>query len=298
MTPQQDAPLRAILLMVTAVGIWAMHDAAAKWYASFYPIFVILFWRSQFGLLPVLLLARRYGGIQRLSPRLVLLCLLRGSLGFCAFTSFVFALPLMPLADAIAVGMAAPIFITAASALVLKEHVGIHRWGAVLVGFAAVVFIVRPGGQIPLDGAALLIMSNLFYTASMMLTRTLGRTVSTATLSFYTACAFCLFSAIGVVFVWVTPSWTDMAIFAVVGIMAGLAQFAMTAAFRIASPAVVAPFEYTGVVWGALLGLLIWSEWPSRDVIIGVAVIIVSGLYIVHRERIRSRVEAAKRTAP
>ena len=287
--PRADAPLQAILLMVLAVGMWAVHDAAAKWYAGFYPIFVILFWRSQFGLVPVLLLARRMGGIQPVSPRLRALCVVRGSLGFCAFTCFVFSLPMLPLADAIAVGMSAPIFITAASALVLREHVGIHRWGAVLVGFAAVVFIVRPGGQIPLEAAALLISSNLFYTASMMMTRTLGRSVSTATLSFYTALAFSFLSAVGVLFFWETPTWLDLAVFAGLGFMAGLAQLAMTAAFRIASPAVVAPFEYSGMIWGALLGLLIWNEWPSRDVIIGVAVIVASGLYIVHRERVRSR---------
>ena len=290
---RKDAPLKAILLMVVAVGIWALHDAAAKWYAALYPIFVILFWRSLFGLVPVLLLARRMGGIQRLPRRTVALCLLRGSLGFCSFTSFVFALPTMPLADAIAVGMAAPIFLTAASALFLREPVGIHRWGAVLVGFAAVIFIVRPGGQIPPDGAALLIASNLFYTVSMMLTRKLGRTVSTATLSLYTGLAFSVFGALGVAFVWVMPSPTDLAIFVVIGFMAGLAQLAMTAAFRIASPAVVAPFEYTGVVWGVLLGLLFWNEWPSRDVVIGVAVIIASGLYIVHRERVRHLRDAA-----
>ncbi len=284
-----DAPLKAILLMVLAVGIWAMHDAAAKWYADFYPVFVILFWRSQFGLIPVLALSRRMGGIQRIPPRLRALCVLRGSLGFCAFSCFVFSLPMMPLADAIAVGMSAPIFITAASAIVLREPVGIHRWGAVLVGFAAVLFIVRPGGQIPIEAAALLIASNLFYTASMMMTRVLGRTVSTATLSFYTALAFCFLSAVGVSFFWVTPTCYDLAIFAVLGCMAGLAQLAMTAAFRIASPAIVAPFEYSGMIWGALLGLLIWNEWPSHDVVIGVAVIIASGLYIVHRERVRGR---------
>jgi len=156
-----------------------------------------------------------------------------------------------------------------------------------------VLFIVRPGGQIPIEAAALLISSNLFYTASMMMTRTLGRVVSTATLSLYTALAFCFLSGVGVLFFWQTPTWFDLGIFAVLGVMAGIAQLAMTAAFRIASPVVVAPFEYSGMIWGALLGLLIWNEWPSRDVIIGVAVIIAAGLYIVHRERVRSRLGRA-----
>ena len=76
---------------------------------------------------------------------------------------------------------------------------------------------------------------------------------------------------------------------ALVGIMAGLAQYAMTAAFRIAPPSVLAPFEYTGLVWGVILGLIIWGEWPSRDVMIGASVIVTAGLYIVHRERLASK---------
>lgn len=284
-----DAPLKAIVLMTVAVGIWALHDAAAKWYAAFYPVFVILFWRSLFGLIPVLLLARRMGGIQRISPRLRRLCLLRGSLGFCAFSSFVFALPMLPLADAIAVGMSAPIFITAAAALFLREPVGIHRWGAVLVGFAAVLFIVRPGGQIPLEAAALLIGSNLFYTASMMMTRSLGRVVSTATLSFYTGLCFCFYSTVGVLFFWAAPTWLDLAIFAVLGCMAGLAQLAMTSAFRIASPAVVAPFEYTGMIWGIVWGYVFWQEMPGLPTWTGIAVIVCAGLYVLHREAARGR---------
>ena len=288
---QTDRPLQGILLLTMAVCIWATHDAAAKWYAATYPVFVILFWRSLFGTVPIFLIASRQGGVQSMPLRFHLLCTLRGCISFCAFSSFVFALPLMPLADAIAVGMSAPIFITAASAFVLKEKVGPHRWGAVLAGFAAVLFIVRPDGQIPFEGGALLLFSNIMFTTSMMMTRRLGAVVSTATLSIYTAVAFAVLSAIAVCFAWATPTWQDVTVMALVGIMAGLAQYAMTAAFRIAPPSVLAPFEYTGLVWGVILGLIIWGEWPSRDVMIGAAVIVTAGLYIVHRERLASKHE-------
>lgn len=288
-TKGHDRPQLGIALIVLAVGIWALHDAASKWYAATYPVFVILFWRSLFGMAPVFLLASRQGGLQRMSPRLHILSMLRGAVGFCAFASFVFALPLMPLADAVAVGMAAPIFITAASAWILKEPVGPHRWGAVLLGFAAVLFVVRPGGQIPWEGAALLLGSNIMFTTGMMMTRVLGRVVTTASLSIYTALAFTAFSTISVAFVWVTPAWDDAVVLATVGLMAGLAQYAMTAAFRIAPPSVLAPFEYTGLVWGVVLGFLIWGEWPSREVMIGASVIIAAGLYIIHRERVAAR---------
>ncbi len=292
----RDKPLQGIALIVVAVGIWALHDAAAKWYAAFYPVFVILFWRSLFGALPILLLAARQGGLQRMPARLHLLCLLRGTAGFAAFASFVFALPLMPLADALAVAMAAPISITAAAAFVLKEPVGPHRWGAVLVGFAAVLFIVRPGGHIPLEGAVLLLVSILLFTTAMMMTRRLGRVVTTASLAIYTAAAFVVLSAVGAAFSWAVPSWQDGLVLAAVGLMAGLAQYAMTAAFRIAPPAVLAPFEYTGLVWGIVLGVALWNEWPSADVAAGAAVIVASGLYIVHRERLAVR--RARRRRP
>ena len=284
-----DRPQLGIALLVLSVGIWALHDAATKWYAETYPIFVILFWRSLFGMAPVFLLASRQGGLQRMSLRLHLLSLLRGTVGFCAFASFVFALPLMPLADAVAVGMAAPIFITAASTWILKEPVGPHRWSAVLLGFAAVLFVVRPGGQIPWEGAVLLLVSNIMFAIGMMMTRVLGRVVTTASLSIYTVLAFAALSTIAVAFVWVTPAWDDAVVLATVGLMAGLAQYAMTAAFRIAPPSVLAPFEYTGLIWGVVFGFLIWGEWPSRDVIIGAIIIIAAGLYIIHRERIAAR---------
>ena len=289
----QDAPLLGILLIVMAVGIWALHDAAAKWYAATYPVFVILFWRSLFGMLPVFALASRQGGLQKMPLRLHLLCILRGTLGFCAFSSFVFALPMMPLADAICVGMSAPIFMTAASAFFLKEHVGIHRWGAVLTGFVAVLFIVRPGGQIPWEGASLLLFSNLMFTSSMLMARHLGRVATTASLSIYTALAFAVLSAIAVSFVWVTPTLEDVVVMSTVGLMAGFAQYAMTAAFRMAPASVLAPFEYTGIIWGVILGFVIWDEWPSRDVAIGATIIIFAGLYIVHRERLAARRMAA-----
>jgi drug/metabolite transporter (DMT)-like permease len=276
--------------MVTAVGMWSLHDAGAKWYAQTYPVFVILFWRSLFGVIPVSLLARRrHNGLQRLPPRVRLVCIVRGALGFCSFSSFVFALPLMPLADAVAVGMSAPIFITAASAFVLREHVGIHRWGAVLAGFAAILFIVRPGGHIPPAGAGLLIFSNTCYTACMMMTRRLGRTLSTTTISFYTAISFAVLSAVAVCFAWSTPTWVDLGVFVAMGLMAGLAQLVMTEAFRIAPPSTIAPFEYSGVIWAMALGYLIWGQLPGPDVLAGIVVIVAAGLYIVHRERLAGR---------
>jgi drug/metabolite transporter (DMT)-like permease len=127
----------------------------------------------------------------------------------------------------------------------------------------------------------------------MLMARHLGRVATTASLSIYTALAFAVLSAIAVSFVWVTPTLEDVVVMSTVGLMAGFAQYAMTAAFRMAPASVLAPFEYTGIVWGVILGFVIWDEWPSRDVAIGATIIIFAGLYIVHRERLAARRMAA-----
>jgi len=284
-----DAPFRGIALMVIAVGLWALHDAASKWLAVTYPILVLLFWRSQFALAPLAVFLYRAGGIQRLTPRLKALCLLRGAIGFTSFACFIFALPLMPFADAVAVGMSAPIFITAMSVAVLKERVDARRWLAVLAGFGAVLVIVRPSGSIPAEGAILLLASNVLYATGMMMTRSLGRVVGTATLSFYAAGAFSAISAALVPFVWVTPAWDDLALLVATGVMAGIAQYCMTDAFRRAAPSIIAPFEYTGIVWAVGLGYAIWGDLPGWDVAGGIVVIVLSGLYIVQSENRRAR---------
>jgi drug/metabolite transporter (DMT)-like permease len=273
--------------MVLAVGLWALHDAASKWLAVAYPIFVLLFWRSQFALIPMVVLVGRAGGVKRLSPRLLALCLLRGAIGFASFACFIFALPLMPFADAIAVGMSAPIFITALSVPVLSERVGPWRWAGVIAGFAGVLVIVRPSGDIPWDGAVLLLTSNVLYASGMMMTRRMARAVDTATFSFYGAGMFALLSAVIVPFVWVLPEWPDLVLLAACGLMAGIAQYVMTDAFRIATPSLLAPFEYTGIVWAVGLGYAIWGELPGLGTAIGIAIIVASGLYVLRRENLR-----------
>lgn len=275
-------------MMMAATALWAAHDAAGKWLTEEYSIFQILFMRSLFSFVPILLLARRDGGMACLRTRRLAAVLGRGCLGVTAFSLFLAALPLMPLADAYAIAMSAPLFITALSVPLLGERVGPRRWGAVLIGFAAVIFMLQPGGGpesgiVPL-AAAILLASNLFYALGMMATRALGRTESAVCMTFYGGLLFLAIGAVTAPFVWVTPSPGDFALLAAVGILAGLAQYCMTQAFRIAPPATVAPFEYSAVVWAVILGFVIWGDLPGWTVSLGAAVIVLSGLYILHRE--------------
>jgi drug/metabolite transporter (DMT)-like permease len=278
------APFAGIAFMLVAVGMWAGHDAASKWLAATYPVLVVLFWRNVFALVPSALLVWRGGGLQRLTPKLRIVCWLRGAGGAVAYGSYVFALPLMPLADAIAVGMTGPIMIIALSGWLLRERLDPRCWIAVLLAFAAVLWVVRPGGQIPPAGAALLLGGTALYAFLMVVTRRLGALVEGATLNWHTSCATLAVMALGTPLAFAWPAWGDLALFILVGAITGLANFCMIQAFRLAPAPTVAPFEYSSILWAILFGLVIWDEWPSGEVLAGAAVIVASGVFILHRE--------------
>ncbi|MBT5433408.1 MAG: DMT family transporter [Alphaproteobacteria bacterium] len=273
-----------ILCMLIAVGLWTGHDAASKWLATSYPVLVVLFWRNVFALVPAGLLVMKAGRLQRLPLRLRLLCWLRGVGGAFAYGTYVFALPLMPLADAIAVGLVAPILIIALSGWLLKERLHWSCWIAVLVGLGATLFIVRPGGDIPLLGAVLLLGGSTLYAFLMVLTRHIGPSVEGATLNWHTSCATLAIMTLGIPIVFVWPPLDDLPIFMLVGLITGVANFFMIQAFRLAPAPTVAPFEYSAILWAILFGVLIWGEVPSWSVIGGASVLITCGLFIMRRE--------------
>jgi S-adenosylmethionine uptake transporter len=284
-TLRQAGPLTGVFFMLVATGMWTGHDAASKWLAASYPVLAVLFWRNVFALVPAGLLVATRGGIQKLPPRLLVLCWLRGFGGALAYGAYVFALPMIPLADAIAVGMTGPLMILVLSAWLLKERLDRQRWIAVLIGFAATLVIVRPDGAMPPLGAALLLGGTMLYAFMMILTRRLGALVEGPTLNLHTTAATLAVMALGTPIAWAWPASGDLALFMLVGALTGLANFCMIQAFRIAPASTVAPFEYSSILWAILLGLLIWGDVPRWDVVGGATVIIACGLYILHRER-------------
>lgn len=283
--PQADNPALGILLMCAAAGLWVLHDAISKWLTESYSIFQVLFMRSLFAFLPLTVFLQREQGFAGLvTPRLWAI-IGRGCLGLASFGLFLAALPRMPLADVFAIVMSAPLVIAALSMPLLGERVGARRWMAVLIGFGAVLFMVRPAGGLEPIGALLVLGSVIFYALAMIATRVIGRAESASTMSFYTSAVFLAFGAATTPFVWRDPSAFDLLLMVGTGLLAGSAQYCMTQAFRIAPVAVVAPYEYTSMVWALLLGFLIWGDVPGTAVIGGALVIVASGLYVLHRER-------------
>jgi drug/metabolite transporter (DMT)-like permease len=285
--PRQDA-LRGILLMLGAVAVFSTMDALIKHLAAGYAPLQIIFFRNLFAFLPLLPVLARGEGLALLRTRRPGSHLGRAMLGFGAMICFFTAFALMPLADVIAISLSAPIFITAFSVPLLGERVGPRRWAAVLVGFVGVLVMVRPGGSVIADAAALLPLAGaVLYALAMIATRKLGATERAPTTVFYFTLACTALSGLAQPFVWITPGLAGFALLVCVGLLGGCAQLLMTQALRVAPAAVVAPFDYSALVFSIGYGFLFWAEVPDWMLLAGAAIVVASGLYILRRETLR-----------
>ncbi|BBK41422.1 membrane protein [Allostella vacuolata] len=279
-----DQPGRGIVLMLAAVACFVVMDALIKWLSATYPTLQVVFFRSLFALVPIAVLIAQQGGIARLRTERPGLHALRCLVGFGSMLCFFHAFRVMPLADVIAIGFAAPLFVTALSVPLLKEKVGIRRWSAVVVGFAGVLIMVRPGVDIFEVGAGIALLGTVLYSLAMILMRDLGRTDSTAAITFYFTMSGTIVAGLAMPFSWVQPVGLDWALLILVGLIGGVAQLLMTQAFRLTPVAVIAPFDYTAMLWGTALGYMVWGEIPDALLWVGAAIVAASGLYIVYRE--------------
>jgi drug/metabolite transporter (DMT)-like permease len=193
----------------------------------------------------------------------------------------------MKLVDAIAITFAAPIFISALSVLLLKEPVGLHRWGAIGVGFCGVLIILRPGLGVFQWVALVVLGSVLAYALLMITTRAFKSTESTASLMLYPQLGMSFTGIFYAPLFWVTPSLGDLGLFALAGLFGSVGVMCLTHAFRLAPVAVVSPFEYSALIWATLLGFLLWGELPDSYTLAGAGIVISSGLYIIYRETIK-----------
>ncbi len=279
-----DQPGRGIVLMLGAVACFVVMDALIKWLSATYPTMQVVFFRSLFALVPIILLVIQQGGVARLRTRRPWMHAMRCIIGLGSMVCFFHAFRSMPLADVIAIGFAAPLFVTALSVPLLKEKVGVRRWAAVIVGFVGVLIMVRPGADVLEVGAGIALLGTLFYALAMILMRDLGRTDTTSAITLYFTLSGTLVAGAVMPFVWVAPSGIDWLLLVLVGLIGGVAQLLMTQAFRLTPVAVVAPFDYTAMLWGTALGYMVWGEVPDTLVWVGAAIVAASGLYIVHRE--------------
>lgn len=280
--------------MVIGGALLTLNDAVVKLLTAGYPIGEILFVRGLFVFIPIALIAWRMGGARSLAIRRLGAQGARAGLTVVSTFFYLIALSVMPIADVVAIAFAGPLFLTALVVPLLGEPVGWRRWTAVIVGFAGVLVMFRPGGE-ALRWVAMLPLAGAFLGAIRdIITRRITATVALAE----TSVAILCFTTIAVILAglttlamgWRLPEPGDLALLAVSGLLLGAAQYLMIEAFRLAQAGLVAPFRYANVIWAVLFGFLMWGELPGPWVVIGSALVIGSGLYIFHREmRVRCR---------
>lgn len=275
---------RGIALMLLAVGLFAIMDSMIKWVGSTYPTMQVVFFRNLFAFIPLAVLIFRGG----LGPSLRITSwsghLMRSITGLVAAFCFFYGFAHLPLADVIALSFAVPIVVTALSVPLLGEKVGVRRWSAVVVGFVGVLVIVDPGGGIPDTAMLVPLFGVVFYALAVIYVRKLSRSDSSASIVFYYTLFCVLVSGSLLPFNWVTPSVSDLVVLVLIGVVGGVAQIIFTMAFREADVAVLAPFEYSAMIWAVVIGYVVWSEVPGLNIWIGVAIVMASGLYILFRE--------------
>lgn len=282
-----DRPALGIVMMLTGIAAFAMMDATIKWLTADYPVAQVVMLRSWFGLPLLCLFALRGGGLKALKTRRPLAHIGRYLLVLGLSFSFFWALSQMKLVDAIAITFAAPIFITALSVPLLNESVGWHRWVAIGVGFCGVLIMLRPGFGVFQWAGLVVIASAVFYSLLMITTRAFKNTEQTAALMLYPQLGMSLTGVLLVPFVWVTPSLGDLGLFTLAGMLGSVGIMCLTHAFRLGPAAVISPFEYSALIWAAVIGYLVWGELPDVYTLAGAIIVIASGLYIIYRETVK-----------
>jgi drug/metabolite transporter (DMT)-like permease len=276
---------RGIVSMLAAVAAFAVMDASMKHLVEFYPPVQVSCLRG-LASIPFFLLGVAIAGSWRdLLPVQWSGHLLRGVLAILMLWTFVYAVTELPLGTAYGIFLCAPLLITAMSALVLHEHVGMHRWAAIACGMVGVVVILNPdSGELVTLGGLAALASALCYSVSALMIRKLARTESTLSIGLTFMVMVSIGTGVIAIADWRPIGGEHWLPIVIMGSSGAVAQYLIVHAFRCAAPSVIAPFEFTAVLWGIALDWVLWATVPSARMLIGATVVIASGLYVVYRE--------------
>ncbi|MFO7309492.1 MAG: DMT family transporter [Pseudomonadota bacterium] len=289
-------PLLGIGLKVLSSLSFTLMSAGIKLVSAKFPTGELVFFRSAFALVPLLLwLGWRGELIDAVRTNNILGHARRGVIGstgmFCGFVG----LSYLPLPDAISIGYTAPLIVVILAALVLKETVRVYRWTAVAIGFVGVLIMLSPhfkssvlvngfAGDSAAIGAIFALVGACCAAGATVEVRRLITTEKTGAVVFYFSMLTTLLGLSTIVLGWNVPTLTDFCILVGVGIMGGLGQILLTQSYRYADASLVAPFEYTTMVWAILIGWFVFGELPVPAVLIGSSIVIGSGLFVIWRE--------------
>jgi drug/metabolite transporter (DMT)-like permease len=287
---------RGIILKLISAVLFAMMSALIRYLGAGYPIGEVVFFRSAFAIVPVMIVYAWRGelaaAVRTENP---VGQASRGALSivgmFCNFG----ALARLPLIEANAIGFTSPLIGVALAALVLKERVRIYRWSAVTIGFCGVLVVLAPhfsGDELTVAmasatsaaGVGYAIAGSITNAGTMIQTRHLTRSERTSSIVFYFSLICALSGLATLPFGWIAPSEREFGVLLAIGLLGGLGQIFLTESYRYASASMVAPFDYTSMIWALLLGYTMFGETPTVMIVVGSAIIAGAGLFVIWRE--------------
>ncbi|WP_242007442.1 DMT family transporter [Luteimonas cucumeris] len=286
MTSPSSAHTRAMLYMLVAVALFALMDAGLKLLAPHYPPLQVAMLRGASALPLVLawaLLSVGARGLLRVHWRLHLL---RGVLGIAMMFGFVYGLRTLPLSTAYSITFVSPLLVTAMAVPFLGEKVGPRRWTAIAIGLVGVLVILRPtGAGMMTTGGLAILLATLCWAASAITVRLLAQRDSTQAMVFWLMAIMALGAGALSMHEWAAIRAQDAWVIVGIGVTGTLAQIALTEAFRRGEASLIAPLEYTALVWGVLLDVSLWGVLPDAMTWLGAAIIVASGVYLMRREK-------------
>ncbi len=302
-TPLRHNIRRGAALMLAATALFTLMSAMVKELGSRIPFVEVMFFRNALAVPVVMAIAlrraRRLGDIAaQLRTRRFPGHLLRACTGTMAMLCSFFALTVLPLAEQTALTYTTPLFVTILSIPFLGERVGIHRWSAVLVGFAGILIIAFGKGAFqggaampPLVqlGVVVAVLHGVFSAGTTLLVRQLSATESSTTIVLWQSLLMTAFTALALPFVWVAPGWEDVLLILGIGMVGGIGQVLLTEAYASAQVSALGPYSYSSILWSVALGWMIWGEAPTLAMLAGAVLIVAAGLYILHREMVWAR---------
>lgn len=272
--------------MVMAVGTFACMDAMLKQLAGHYPPIQVSFLRCAASLPFVLVPVALTGRWRRLRPVNLPLHLLRACFAVVMLWGFVWAVARSTLTDVYAVFMSAPLVVLALAALFLGERIGPLRWAAVVLGIIGVIVTLAPTGEgMGLMAGTIAFLAAFSYAASIVTVRILARTDTTTSMVFWFLALVALAAGLASLPGWVgirAEHWTWIL---AVGLTGWVAQLLVTEAFKLAPASVVAPFEYTALIWALCIDFAFWQALPSERALVGACIVVTAGLLVLARER-------------
>jgi drug/metabolite transporter (DMT)-like permease len=291
--PEHARPLIGIAFKVASTLAFTAMATLIKVATARYPIGELVFFRSCFAIIPVIVWVAWRGQLPSVfyTPRIGghLIRSFAGAIAMaCGFT----ALWLLPIADATAIGYASPLMTVIFAVILLGERVRFYRWSAVVVGLVGVLIIlseyVGPEAsgvtKASTIGAMVAVAGAVTGALAATQVRALVRNESAATIVVYFSIFTSLFALLSLPFGWVMPDADDAVVIVVAGICGGLGQVFLTQSYRYGDASLIAPFDYTSMIWALIVSLLVFDAWPTPTTLVGTAIVVGAGLFVIFRE--------------